>query len=412
MTSTNTFSTLLSTNVLLEALPPPRTQGELFVWMANNPFNGVNADVSDTAMKLLFIDRIDGAFMSTVQTSEIAYRIQSMLINGLIDRHPAIDQSRQMGIELMLRREEAGVLESFPWSTLVPRGLVIEGITKQAKTRCVSRYLSSLPQVLTRTNAAGIEMESFKQLVYLVIPMPTDGTKSGFVLAAFLEMDRRLGTDYAVRYGRIGTLETQLVHLVNLLVIHRCGLLIVEEAQEGHSIDVKKFGRDFTLFFMRVMNFGIPLLAIGNPLAFNDVAKHSQTWERMTSCGRFTMAPAVHWDDPNWQLIIDQLTAMTVLPERDSRIAGRYENYWRETGGYVKHAVEIRRHELRLAVLDGAKRVSRKYFEKAVLLARQDRDMELVDALRTRDQRALKVLKDIPDDYFAKKWNDVPLPPP
>ena len=394
----------------MQGLPPRRTQRDWYVSMASNPFGRMTAgeDPSDGG---LLVDRIDNVFFSTEQTSEIADALQRMLLNGLIDRHPAIDQSRRAGIEFMLRREETRILERFPWSTTVSRGCVIQGITKQAKTRTLNRFLSEFPQVLERAAAPGFGMESFQQLIYLVIPMPTDGTKSGFVLAAFLEIDNVLKTDYAIRYGKSGTLETQLVHLVNLLVIHKCGLLIVEETQEGHSISQKKFGRDFTLFFMRVMNFGIPLVAVGNPLAFEDVAMHAQTWERMTSCGLFTMEPAIDWYDPNWVSIIEQLTAMTTLPESDARIRGRTELYWREAGGYVKHAVEIRRHELLLAHDNGARRVERRHVMAAIELARRNRDMTLVDALRLRDFDAIKQKRDIPQQYFVDKWTNLgPLP--
>ena len=141
-------------------------------------------------------------------------------------------------------------------------------------------------------------------------------------------------TTYATDYGgKTLSVEIQLVALLNVLATHRCGLLVVEEAQ-AENLATAKFGREFVLFFLRVLNFGIPMLLIGNPRAFEEVDKNSQDLSRLSDAGSFALDPVTHHLSPMWRRdIMPHLWGWTLGIE-DAPIERINQIVWEYTGGF------------------------------------------------------------------------------
>jgi hypothetical protein len=208
----------------------------------------------------------------------------------LADRHP-YEAAQRQAIYLMAQHAQRPTV-SFTSLVSKSRGMLLEGVTKQGKTTLLSRVLGHFPRTIDRDRDELAGWAHLKQLVHLVVPMPSDASKSGFLKQAFIELDNALGTTYATTARiRNSTVDQQLVEFLSILVQHRCGLLIIEEAQYENELTNSRFGTEFHTFFLRVLNAGIPTIIVGNPMAFDDLKTNSQLMSRLSNPGQFTLAP-------------------------------------------------------------------------------------------------------------------------
>jgi hypothetical protein len=289
-----------------------------------------------------------------------------MIISGWIDRHPYAAEQKQLVYELAaFKNGDRGNLRCI---STKPRGMLLEGITKQGKTTLIERILSQYPQVIRRDRDERAGWASLPQLVYLVIPMPTDSSKSGFLMQAFIELDKALGTHYSEETTiRNGTIDVQLVQLLAKLALHRCGVLIIEEAQESNGLSTQKFSQGFQTFFLRVLNTGIPTILMGNPNAFTELKTSSQLMSRLSDPGTWLMQPCATSGVNEWtQDLVPTLWGKTVLPEPDEPIPDLQEYLWKLTGGFAHFLSVLRRETLRAAISTGARCVTQLHVKAAL----------------------------------------------
>jgi hypothetical protein len=76
-------------------------------------------------------------------------------------------------------------------------------------------------------------------------------------------------------------------------------MLAIDENQL-ENFDESIWQRSFVLFFLGLMNLGIPVLLLGNPMAFSGLEAASQTMRRMSAAGYHTLAPAKKSSDAWW----------------------------------------------------------------------------------------------------------------
>lgn len=344
------FSDSIDRNPLIAGLPCDITEREWWSRLSFDPFAGNDLQELSPFRKQLFVDRYKELFVPTYQLTAIATQIHRMLIGGLIDRDPYSPEQKRR-LHQLAYGAQRGVLD-VPWVNAASRGMQIQGITKQGKTQLIKRMLSQYPQIVRRgeNNEAGwIELV---QLVYLVIPMPTDATKGGFLMQAFIELDRVLGTTYAKDTKiRDSSIDSQLVQLLAKLAMHRCGLLVIEEAQETNELATTKFGSDFGTFFLRVLNAGIPTILMGNPNAFKELGTSSQLVGRLSDAGLHELKPtasptAKEWTDD----LVPGIWGKNLLPEADEPIDDLPAKLHAWTGGF-KHYLNVLRREATMSAV-------------------------------------------------------------
>lgn len=410
MHTSGDFDRALDENILLQGVNLERSEEDWFECLYSDPFFGSHASSLTEYRKGLLIDGLKNAFLPDALTAKLAEQIQRMLLLGLVDRNPDDAANVRAMFEIASLRDRR--VEDLPWRPITGRGLLLQGITSQGKSHFIKRLLFHFPQVIDRGEVPQLGLRSFKQLMHLTVPMPSDASKAGFVLAAFKALDTALGTSYEAQYMRTSlSVDKQLVHLIALFVQHRLGLLVIEEAQKDHQIEQVRFGRDFALIFMQIINWGVPTVFVANPLAFVDLESHMQVFGRICSEGIYTFEPAPTSEDPTWQVdLVEALWRMTIFRRADAPVADLPRKLWLATGGFKKHLVSIRVHALRCALKDGADRVEEFHLQAAIKEARKHRDMRLIDAFIRRDDVALASMKDVPGEYFAQVWKAHPPP--
>jgi hypothetical protein len=361
------FSNAIERNPLLRNVAFDIDQLGWWQRMANNPFIGEDLSACSPCTQDLLLDRFCELYVPSATVVNIAYQIHRMLVSGLIDRDPNRSENRQALYRLAECASRA-VLD-VPCISTSTRGMLIQGVTKQGKTTLLRRVLSQYPQVIRRSADQDAGWLHLDQLLYLVIPMPTDASKAGFLMQAFIELDKALGTNYAQETTiRDSSIDAQLVQFLAKLAVHRCGLLVVEEAQESNALSRSRFGRDFSTFFLRVLNTGIPTILIGNPLAFEELETNSQLMSRLSDPGRHELKPCNSASSKEWVSdLVPGIWGTNILPEPDEPLPDRDKSLMKWTGGFKHYMCVLRRETLRAAVQRKARFVSMRDIESALL---------------------------------------------
>jgi hypothetical protein len=360
------FIKSIATNPLLRDLPLDISWAQWMDRLACNPFEGEDIQAMSPVLQELMLDQYEKLYVPTAATAQIAFNIHRMIMGGLIDRHPYSPEHKRHMYDMC--RAGEGSLVTFPESTAPPRGMLLKGVTKLGKSTLVQRVLQQYPQVFVRERDDRAGWLELRQLMYLVIPMPTDASKSGFLMNAFVELDRALGTSYSEEATiRNATIDIQLVKLLALLVKQRCGALIIEEGQESNELNNVKFGRSFETFFLRVLNTGIPTILIGNPKAFDELETSSQLMGRLSNPGAQELAPCLSDEDPDWvDEFVPRIWGTNLLPEPDEPIPDLAKFLWQRTGGFVHYLSMLRRESTRIALVSGSPRLKRGHIDQAM----------------------------------------------
>lgn len=404
----------INNNPLLSAIPEQMTLLELAQAMRFRPITPPNVKAIGLKKRHLLVGEYRKIFVPTTQTLAIADSLQKMIHEGLAQRDPQQACARTFIYKAgQLKGQELSKLE---WWPSFASGMVIEGITGTGKSQFMDRFLSLLPQVVQHGPNPECGWISLKQLVWLKIHMPSDGSRGGFLKGAFLDLDKALGTDYTMQYASSRwTVERSLVVFLHLLSVHRCGLLVIEEAQEK-NLSNSAIGRDFITFFLRLLNWGIPTVLIGNPLAFSKLREFSQDVDRFSEGGWFHIHPLMNPQSEEWvedwlpclwaPTLLDHADAAYV-PITDDPVDQTWAGFvWKRTAGLPRYVCRLRREVQDAALRAGATQVNAEMVDAVYRTSEKMIPLhQRIEAFVRKDWRSLQRFDDIPWDYFRQLWN-------
>lgn len=393
-------------NPLVKHLPPFLTHFQMAEKIANSPCADVDWTPVPVEQRGVFLQQLKTTFCASEVSLRIALALQSMLWDGLLSRDPRKPEQQRLMYEVAAYDYKKFMTHS--WRHEFVGGAVIRGITGVGKSAAVNRFLSLIPQFISHGENQEAQWIEFVQLVHLKVPMSADGSRMGFLLNCLRELDRALGTNYFEKYeGKKHSVERLLVDVLHFLALHRCGLLIIEEAQE-RNLSVSQFSREFLTFFLRLLNHGIPVVIIGNPLAFAVLDTFSQDQSRFSEYGDFTIDPVSDPTDEEW---IDEWIGVawhaTLLDEPDEHIENLPQLIWDRTAGFPRILARLRRETMNAAIQLGSSRVCMEHIEIAMQTQSMKAAEKLVKAFKERDSNALEKFLDMPIAYFRSKWAKV-----
>jgi hypothetical protein len=392
-------------------MPPKLGMLELAKAVRNRPISRENVFDVPLARRHELIDAFKSIVVPTSAGIEFIASVQDMLYQGLTRRNPLTEANRRSIHE---NSELKGSPEkTIPWFPSFASGAILEAITGMGKSQILDRYLSLLPIVIEHGPLPECQWAKLKQLVYLKVHMPSDGSRGGFLESAFLALDESLGSNYRQQYKR-WTIERKTVVFLHLLSIHRCGLLVVEEAQE-RNLAHTMFAREFQTFFLRLLNWGIPTVVLGNPLAFSELRRFSQDADRFSEGGWHTMLPVNdptdsewvnHWIPGLWKpTLLDEPDA-PYSPLPDGNAEPTLEHFiWSRTAGVPRYLCRLRR-EVQKRALFTQKAIDTEMIDFVYRNSKTFASIRpRIEAMVAKDWKRLQVFSDIPSDTFRRLWN-------
>lgn len=296
-------------NPLVEALPPLWAMEDVERMLSYFPNYDPGQRQLPDEIRLRLLENAREFFIPQGVHYEIHLSISNMLRRGYIDRNPA---ERGMWPRQAAKMEELRYrLQSRAFLGSKARGLCIVGLSGVGKTTAVENILSLYPQVITHTSYKGQDL-ILKQLVWVKLHCPSDGSLKGLCLNYLEEVDDILGTNYVSFYGvKRRSIDELLLIMGRVASNHFQGVIVFDEIQD--LSDAKSGGAVRMLnFFVQMENIlGIPFVLIATPKArallsgeFRQARRISEQgdifWRRMsmtTGRSRSKGRPDV---DPDW----------------------------------------------------------------------------------------------------------------
>lgn len=310
---------------------------------------------------------VEQVFIPSQRSIVLAMSLAALMISSLRRRDPRVPVNRHYQYRLAQYSDKVNKynLNDIPWLGEGAPGVILQGPTGSSKSHSCDAYLRLLPQYVDHDANDQCGWIKLRQLIYLRVPMPADFSRKGLLLNIIWKIDEALGTTYGGEVNNRITQEQLLVEVIKLLAIHRCGLLILEEVQE-RNVSSSGWGSEFSTVFLKIMNSGVPLALVGNPMSFARIMSFSQDQRRLTSGGQFDFVPAFDHADEEWGLdLVPGVWGWSVFPEADEPIDNLSQFLFERTGGIPAALSLYRRECLVEAFRAGARRVTRDHVDAA-----------------------------------------------
>lgn len=290
---------LLGPNPLIEAIPPFIPFKDLMRHLRHYPLEQIpDWRLVPPPNREALLEFSTQHFAPYQPILELAAGVQLLLRRALSMGNP-------LRADVRKRANQVGVASSFNDFRYVTHvdggGGMADGITGIGKTNAARRALAVFvpDQVIEHAPCREAGWTRLKQCVYLYIDFPSNGTRGALLKRILMELDEKLGTDYAEQYARKTNIDTLLVAASKHLVLHRVALLVIDEKQES-SFNQNPLQYEFVLFYLSLMNLGISVLLIGNPLAFTHLQTFSQVMRRFSVGGMISLEPASTQHEKWW----------------------------------------------------------------------------------------------------------------
>ena len=266
------------------------------------------------------------------------------------------------------------------------------GMSGVGKTTAVDRILSMYPQYITHTKYKNKPF-CMKQIVWMKLDCPFDGSIKGLCLNFFSELDRVLGSDYAENFiSQRYTVDTLLVKMSHLASTHGLGILVIDEIQ--HLSHAKSGGSE------KMLNFFVTLV---NTIEFRQARRGSGQgdliWERMKN-------------DESWDIMLRSMWKYQWTKVKCQLTDEIKDALYDETQGIIDLAVKLYGISQLKAIFDGSETITVQSIHES---AKENLKLvqPMIAALRSGDMREIMKYEDIRpislDEYISSNLGKVKL---
>lgn len=391
-------------NPLLEALGPMPDIANLTKLLWHRPLSRVPWQQVRSAERAPLLNLMEDHVVPTPMTTTAAQVFLSLIHQHYLRRNPLHARVRMQVHALAEHRGKE--ISRLPWFNGSARAMALRGITGSGKSVTADRLASLLPQTVLHGPCQAAGWVQMQQLNYVRVQMSGDSSRAGFLNQILAQIDSVLGTSYHDQYAVKSkwTVEKMMVVVGIILARHFCGALIIEELQERNFAE--GVSREIMLlFFLRLLNFGIPIVLIGNPLGFRAFDHFSQDVRRLYSAGCYDLWPSDHVDDAGWDDYYLPGLAQFNLLDKPHVWTPETQSLVKELTGGVPGFMGTLWHACqRDALASGKDKIERADFVAAANDPALTPNRPLMRALHERDVVALSACEDVPYDDFAARW--------
>ncbi len=192
---------------------------------------------------------------------------------------------------------------------------------------------------------------------------------------------------------------------IRLLHVYFTGILIIDEIQVRNIIESAQ-SKVMQLFLLSIINAGIPVILMGNPLGFKWINKFSQDVRRLYSIAPVILDPYPSpLGDDEWKTIYRGIKSYYVLekyPKNDDKMC---HLLWAVSGGIPGIAMTIWRAAQRIRLFDSeGGELQEQDLSDAFNLEGFDELRMIANGFSTQNPIILKHFSDIPWREYGKKW--------
>lgn len=363
-------------NPLIEALPSILSSGKAADLLTVEPgYHRAKRDL-DSLYRFHCIQRLSRYFQPLDTHIDIEQRVSRSIRQSYVDRNP---------VASFTENDYRGVRST-------AAGFTVIGMSGVGKTTAMERVLSLYPQCIVHTRYADAPFY-LKQLVWLKLDCPYDGSLKGMCLNFFHEMDRVLDSGYSGLFPAArNTVDAMLVKMSTLAATHGLGLLVIDEIQ--HLSQAKSGGSEKMLnFFVTLVNtIGVPVVLIGTTKAmpilqseFRQARRGSGQgdllWERMQN-------------DLSWEIMIQSMWKYQWTRQECPLTEELKDVLYEESQGIIDLAVKLYAMAQVKAIADETENVTSGIIRE-VAAEKLRLVKPMLDALRSGNMRKIMQYEDI-----------------
>lgn len=384
---------------LLEALRVDNLESRI----RRSPLEALDLSQIDDQCRHRLLDEMqEKLFEPTTMTLNLGTKLLRMIRRGYLARDPRQLSVRRDG--LAVARLNGKKLTELPWFNTYAKCMRISGETGTGKTYEVTNLLRLIPQVIVHRENKEAGWAHFVQVPWLYVSMSHDGTLGGLLLSILVALDEVVGTQYSTRSSLTRMSNEKLAVQVGIILrVHAVGVLVIDEIQARNFTGAH--GSLSALFFLRLLNLGIPLVLMGNPFGMSALDQFSQDVRRTATAGALDFEP-YGVEEFDWaNCIAPRVWAYYVLPrpaafaDKDGTLLFQY------SGGIRDYAFRVSIAAQRLALDLGDQALTEDHLEMAFLGEDfSDRERDLVRGFALRDPIRLNGFVDVRVAHYARKW--------
>lgn len=387
-------------NPLIEALPGIWSSDEVVDLLTNNEGHHDGERTLDVQYRFHCVQRLFHYYQPLEQQIDIEQRFSRCIRQGYLHRNPLSAEyvkSLTQGHRGLKEQKSYKSLEAFRPTAA---GFTIIGLSGVGKTSAVTNVLNLYPQVIVHTRYKEKTLV-LKQVVWLKLDCPHDGSVKGLCMGFFEAIDRVAGTNYFENCFR-STIDVLMIRMAQAARLHCLGVLVIDEIQ--HLSLAKGGGSEKMLnFFVTLVNtIGVPVVMIGTSKAMSVLQSEFRQarrgsgqgdliWERMKKDAAWNIFVSSMWDN-QW--------TKQIVPLTDAFNDALYY----ESQGIIDVAIKLYAMVQIRAIALGTETflpsdLSVAASEKLGLIK------PMLDALRSGDKKKINVYADIAsvsiDDYYS-----------
>ncbi|MCX7745574.1 MAG: ATP-binding protein [Clostridia bacterium] len=258
-------------NLLIEALPPIWSFEQVEELLHSYPEHEEYERKIDAHYRYHCVQRLFSYFQPWSTHFDIEQRISRVIRQGYLSRNPlAPNYASDMQSIYRMIKEGNYQFKNVELSTPSASGFTIIGFSGMGKTTGIEKILQRYPQLIIH-DEYNSEAFDHKQLVWLKLDCPHDGSVKALCASFFIEFDKLLVDSTYDKFaaGRNTTTATMIPRMSQIARRHSLGLLVIDEIQ--HLSVAKSGGQEKMLnFFVNLVNtIGIPVILIGTTKAMS-----------------------------------------------------------------------------------------------------------------------------------------------
>jgi hypothetical protein len=383
-------------NPLIEALPPINTEEEAAALLQYDP--GYHEQYRQWSPELrlhLILDAL--RFIQPLANHMALEQLIGVLIrSGYVDRNPFPRKAHLLKNNASLERVKEDLRALHPPQS-TGREVSVIGLSGVGKSTALRSIFALYDQII---NHGRYQEQPFtlRQLVYLKLECPQDGSLGGLCKAFFKEVDRLLETNTFRLYVKTGrrTVDEMLIDMAGVASRHFLGILVIDEIQNLR--EAKGEGAAHVLNFLVQLGneLGIPVVLVGTPKAQSILTGEFRRARRASGLGAFP------WDrmneDEEWEVFTKALWNYQYVRKPTLLTDELRHTLYFESQGITDLAVKVymlaQIEAIARATCDDEEEVTKDLIESVT----QDRLRYMqhsLNALRKNDPEELKGFEDI-----------------
>src|SRR6266571_2566355 len=383
-------------NPLLEALIPMLKEEEIGPLLRYDPGYDEQYRQWEPELRLhLIVDAL--RFVEPLSNHlALAQLLDCLLRSGYVGRNPFPRKAHLLNHRARLERMKAG-LSALPLLQSTGREISVIGLSGVGKTTALKSILALYDQIINHGRYRGKPF-TLRQLVYVKLECPQDGSLGGLCKAFFKEVDRLLETNTFRLYVKSGrrTVDEMLIDMAEVAARHFLGFLVIDEIQNLREANGDGAARVHNFLVQLGNELGIPVVLVGTPKAQSILTGEFRRARRASGLGAFP------WDrmkeDEEWEVFTRALWRYQYVRKPTPLTDELRHALYFESQGITDLAVKVYMLAQIEAITRAEKDEEEEVTKDLIESVAQDRlryMQRFLNALRKNDPEELKGFEDI-----------------